>query len=215
MTSTPGNSSKSTPLKGDHRAGDVPPTADASLDIEQAWVARSRAGDVNAFEAIFRQYYQHLCLFAENLLRSPDAARDAVQDVFVAIWNKRQSCEGCDNLRFYLFSAVRNRVLKLHRHQGVVERMRTRMTRERRSPGFGGRPEMPDEQLGATELAATVDRIVQALPERSREAYLLHRRDGMSYAEIAGLMGVSVRTVENHIARALRGLREGLSDWIS
>ena len=199
---------------------DVDPEAraaagDSSLDIERAWVARSRAGDVNAFEAIFRRYYQDLCRFAEKMLRSPDVARDAVQDVFVAIWKQKDSCRGCDDLRVYLLAAVRHRALKHIRHQGVVERTRARMTSEQRSPGIGAAPETPDETMAAAELAARVDRIIAALPERSREAYLLHRREELSYAEIAGVMGVSVRTVENHIARALRGLREGLSDWIS
>lgn len=188
-----------------------PPGDDRS--VERALVARSRAGDVRAFESVFHQHYAPLCGFAERLLRSPDAARDAVQDVFVVVWKRRESCQGCDNLRLYLVTAVRNRVLKVLRHRSVVERTRARMTRERRSPGAGAGPETPEESLGASELAAAVERIISQLPERSREAYLLHRREGLSYGEIAELMGVSVRTVENHIARALRGLREGLSDW--
>lgn len=184
------------------------------MDIEQAWVARSRAGDVEAFEAIFRRYYEQLCFYADRLLQSPDMARDAVQDVFVAIWKHKDSCRGCDSLRAYLFTAARNRVLKLVRHRNVVSRTRTRMTLERRSPGHGAAPDTPEELIDAKELAAAVERIIRELPERSREAYLLHRRDGLSYAEVAAVMGVSVRTVENHIARALRGFRDGLSDWI-
>ena len=194
---------------------DGAPAPGASVDIERAWVSRSRAGDVDAFESIFRRYYEQLCLFAEGLLRSPEPARDAVQDVFVAIWKHKESCRGCDNLRVYLFAAVRNRALKLLRHRGVVNRTRARMTLEQRSPGHGAAPQTPEEEIDARELAAAVERIIEKLPERSREAYLLHRRDGLSYAEIAAVMDVSARTVENHIARALRGLREGLSDWIA
>lgn len=197
----------------DVRAIDVP--SSGTTDIEHAWVARSRAGDVEAFEAIFRRYYEQLCLYAEGLLHSPDMARDAVQDVFVAIWKHKSSCKGCDSLRAYLFTAARNRVLKLLRHRSVVSRTRTRMTLEQRSPGHGAAPDTPEELIDAKELAAAVERIIRELPERSREAYLLHRRDGLSYAEVAEVMGVSVRTVENHIARALRGFRDGLSDWIS
>jgi RNA polymerase sigma-70 factor, ECF subfamily len=186
----------------------------ASSDLERAWVARSRAGDAKAFESIFRLYYQHLCEFAERLLRSPDAARDSVQDVFVRIWEQRQSCRGCDNLRAYLYTAVRNRALKIIRHRGIVQRGHARMSGERASPGTGSTPATPEEHTRLVELSAAVDRAIQQLPERSREAYLLHRQHGMSYAEIAEVMGVSVRTVENHIARALRGLREALAAWI-
>ena len=191
----------------------TPPAA--SSDIERAWVARSRAGDVNAFEAIFQLYYEHLCAFAERFVRSPDAARDAVQDVFVRIWEQKQVCQGCDSLRAYLFTAVRNRSLKLLRHHGVVQRGLEQMTREQSSPGAGAPPATPEDHVRAVELAAAVDRVIQQLPERSREAYLLHRQHGMSYAEIAAIMGVSIKTVENHIVRALRGLREGLSAWVS
>lgn len=210
----PGNSRQPAPRTG--TGGPFgPPGPEASPDVERLWVARSRAGDVAAFEAIFRRYHQRLCQFAERSLRSPDAARDAVQDVFVAVWRHRDACQGCDNLAVYLFTAVRNRVLKLLRHDGVVERARARLTLEQRCPGAGSAPENPDDEVAARELAAMIDRVIARLPERSREAYLLHRREGLSYAEIAAVMGVSTRTVENHIARALRGLREGLSDWIS
>lgn len=196
-------------------ADEVTPTPGASSDVERAWVARSRAGDVAAFEAIFRLYYEPLCAFAERFVGSPDAARDVVQDVFVRIWEQRQSWQGCDNLKAYLFTAVRNRSFKLLRHRGVVERGLAQMTHAAAAPGAGSPPPTPEDYTRVVELAAAVERAIEQLPERSREAYLLHRQQGLSYAEIAAVMGVSARTVENHIARALRGLREGLSPWIS
>lgn len=186
-----------------------------SSDAERVWVARARTGDVKAFEAIFRTYYDQLCSFSERILRSPDAARDAVQDVFVRIWEQRQSCQGCNNLKAYLFTAVRNRSFKMLRHSAVVRRSHDQMTRESRGCAVGAAPASPEANAQLAELTAAVQRTIDDLPDRCREAYLLHRQHGMSYSEIAELMGVSARTVENHIARALRGLREGLSAWIT
>ena len=182
--------------------------------MEKAWVSRARAGDATAFEAIFRTYYERLCGFAERLVHSPDAARDVVQDVFVRVWEQRENCQGCDNLKGYLFTAVKNKAFKFLRHRNVVHRSAEDLAKEQRVPGSASPPMTPEEHTRSSELELAVQRVIDQLPERSRTAYLLHRQQDMSYAEIAVVMGISVRTVENHIARALRGFREGLAAWI-
>ncbi len=187
----------------------------APSDLERAWVARIAAGDVNAFEIVFGLHYEPLCSFAQQYVDSPDAARDVVQEVFVRVWEQRTSLAGCENLRAYLFAAVRNRSLKILRHGSVVRRSMERWQRDGTTPGAAQRPASPEDHLEAAELTTALEAVMGELPERAREAFLLHRRHGLAYAEIATVMEVSVRTVENHIARALRGIREGLRHWIN
>lgn len=186
----------------------------APSDLERAWVARIAAGDIGAFEVVFGLHYEPLCSFALQFVSSPDAARDVVQEIFVRVWEQRVSLAGCENLRAYLFTAVRNRCFKALRHGSVVRRSVERWQRDGASPGAAERPPSPEDQLEAAELASDLNAVLAELPERAREAFLLHRRQGLAYTEIAEVMDVSVRTVENHIARALRGLREGLRHWV-
>jgi RNA polymerase sigma-70 factor, ECF subfamily len=184
-------------------------------DMERAWVAGARSGDVGAFEAIFRAYYARLCVFAEGYVRSSDEAEDLVEEVFVRTWADRESCRGCNSLRAYLFVAVRNRAYKLLRHRRVVDRLANRAAVGGPVPGMSRTQTSPEEDAAASELAWAVQQAVSSLPARSRQAYLLHRESGMSYAEIAEVMQVSVKTVENHLARAVRALRDSLAHWTS
>lgn len=192
----------------------APQTASAgSTDLERVWVARARSGDVGAFEAIFRAHYQRLCLFAEGLVNSSDQAEDVVEEVFASTWEARESCRGCDSLKSYLYVAVRNRAFKVLRHRKVVNRLAERVGSGGPVPGMSANRDDPAENAAASELARAVERAVASLPERSRQAYLLHRQHGMTYAEIAATMEVSAKTVENHLARAVKALRENLAPW--
>lgn len=180
---------------------------------EPAWAKRIRRGDHTAFEALFRAYYERLCAFAEGYVDAPEVAEELVENVFVHVWEQRGSCP--ESLKRYLYVAVRNQALKHLAHERVVQRARAAGLRQQRSFGMGQAPPTAEEELHADALAAAIQRTIDQLPPRCREVFLLHRQHEMSYAEIAAYMGLSPRTVENHIARALRALRDGLACWIS
>jgi RNA polymerase sigma-70 factor (ECF subfamily) len=197
------------------RAGISQPTGAGNTDLENVWIARARSGDVGAFESIFRSYYERLCLFAEGYVDSRDQAEDLVADVFVRMWQGREKCFGCESIRSYLYVSVRNQAMKLHRHRKVVDRLRQRIHAGGPVPGMSSSRDDPAANTAANELARAVERAVASLPERSRQTYLLHRQHGMSYAEIADVMEISVKTVENHLARAVAALRRTLAEWES
>lgn len=207
-----------------HRGGPSGPLEDSAVspgsresagtsDLESAWITRVRSGDLHATEAIFRAYYQRLCAFAERFVGSSDQAEDLVEDVFVRAWEGRRSCVGCESLQSYLYVAVRNRAYKFLRHQKVVVRGAERFSRGGTIPGMSAPVGTPEENAVASELAAAAQRAIDGLPERSRQAYLLHRQHGMSYAAIADAMGIAPKTVENHLSRAVQALRESLAPW--
>jgi len=161
------------------------------------------------FEDLYRLHYAGLVAFARGYAGDLSVAEDVVQDVFLAIWRRRDELELSGNVRTYLYSAVRNAALDRLKHADVVLRHRTRATIAL-TPA--SRP--ADEAVRHHELAGAIEAAVQQLPERSREAFLMSRDGGLSYAEIAEVLGVSVKAVEASISRALRALRDQLAPFL-
>jgi len=186
-------------------------TADSEADC----VARIRAGDAHAFEVVFKRLYNPLCVFATHLLGSAAGAEDIVDDVFCRIWQRHDAWEIRVSIKHYLYTAVRNRALE-HLARQRRERLWTARATRRAEPVLMAAPAgAADEHLVAAESALIVARALERLPARCREAFVLHRQHGLSYHEIAAVMGISIKTVEKHLVRAVKALRAvwaGLSD---
>lgn len=183
-------------------------TSDPSLD--QEWVQRIRGGEGEAFASLFHRFYNALCTYAEGIVGSADAAEEIVEDLFVWIWEERDGWQVRRSLRSYLFAAVRNRSLGFMRDQVTRERIRRGMGAGDPIPGMGTVVPPTDAALDARELDALVGRALSGLPPRAREAFLLSRRHGLPHVDIAAMMGISVSTVEKHVIRATRLLRDHL-----
>ncbi len=175
---------------------------------EQELLARLRAGDADAFDAIFRSLYPQLVGLAEGMLRQRAVAEETVQDVMLELWRRRESLTLEESLRAYLFRAVRNRALNHLRHEKVERRGEPFAASEPSSPP-SAQAALEDEEIDAALREA-----VGALPERCREVFELSRVRGLRYAEIAAAMGISVKTVEAQMGKALRLLRERLAPWL-
>ena len=168
-------------------------------------VARIRAGDERALEMVFRAHYVALCEFACRYVREHAVAEDLVQDLFAELWARRASWRLTGSLRAYLYSAVRNRALNLRKRQ-AVERDWERDEAETPSP-LHRSPERPDDALEQRDLRAHVRAALESLPERCRIVMHLRWRDQLRHAEIAAIMGISVKGVEMQLSRGLRALR--------
>lgn len=182
---------------------------------EQLAVERVRAGDALALEIIFTAYRVDLLAAAARVTRSQALAEEVVQDVFLAIWTGRAHWHISTSLGAYLHRAVQN----------VAGRTATSRTRgatlgeelgsaESRAPAlFRDQSPAPDERA---ECAALVDAVTEATGEmtaRAREVFMLSRDGELSNREIAATLGLSTKTVESHMKRALDVLRRRLSDW--
>jgi len=190
----------------------VPSSGSLAPDAaEREWVARIRLGDEAAFESLFRAYYVRLCDFVQSYVRSPDVAEELVQTVFLRIWVHRATWDPTIGVRAYLFAACRNRALGALKHERVVERVARRATREALPLGIAAAPMGPDEGLQASELADLLREAVNRLPERRRVVVILRWQQQMSYAEIARVLGISVKTVEAQMGRALAFFRRHLA----
>ena len=169
---------------------------------------RLRQGDSAAFDAIFRTWYGPLVGTAERMLRDRAVAEELVQDVMLELWRRRESLAADGSAQAYLFQATRNRVLNHLRHVKIEQRSEPEVR--------GDVPSSPhaDAAVGEEELDVAVQRAVQSLPDRCREVFELSRVHGLKYAEIAEMLGVTVKAVEAQMGKAMRTLRERLAPWL-
>jgi RNA polymerase sigma-70 factor (ECF subfamily) len=182
--------------------------ADERQEADRGLLTRLRAGDEAAFDAIFRGRYAVLVGVAERMLRDRAVAEELAQEVLLALWRRRDSVAPDEALGPYLVRAVRNRALNHLRHLHIERRDAVHAAGPTEAEARGAGP------VVAEELARALERAVGELPPRCREVFTLSRAGGLSYAEIAERLGISVKTVEAQMGRALRALRVELAPWL-
>ena len=158
------------------------------------------------FERLFREYFPPLMAFAGKILGDEDDAREVVHQVFINLWEKRKEVDLSTSLKSYLFTSVHNRSLNV--------------IRDRKKFTDGDMPELAGEwdvsaQIESMELEEKIRESINALPEKCREIFELNRFSGLKYAEIATQLGISVKTVENQMTKALKILREQLGKYLT
>ena len=186
---------------GTPRAGEGPD--------ERALLHRLRAGDEEAFEIVFRRWYVPLVRLSESLTRSRARAEEIVQDVMLELWRRREALDADGSPQAYLFQSTRNRSLNDIRHERVKERGEPHVIAAA-SP-FGP---AADARLEEWEIDVALHEALAELPERSRAVFEMSRMQGLKYQEIADALGISIKTVEAHMGKALRHLRERMARWL-
>ncbi len=177
------------------------------MNPDLSTIERLQRGDKSALEAIFKTHYENLVGFAVKYLGSQEDAESAVQDVFLKLWNKGEELTIRTTVKSYLFGAVRNTCLNQIKHR-KVEQSYTQEQVHLRNEGFF------QEDLEFDELQEKIAAALEKLPEKCRAIYSLSRDEGMKYKEIAETLDISVKTVENQMGKALKILREELSEYL-
>lgn len=172
-------------------------------------VERIRQGDTAAFTALFRETFPALRVYLFHLTGSSAVAEELAQDLFVTLWEGREQLAVHSALTGYLFTSARNAALNYVKHERVTERWAqcVRATSEPTSPSA-------DQRLDDAEVMRAAVAAIDQLPDRCRQIFLLHRTSGRTYGEIAAELGISVKTVETQMARALVALRSALSAFL-
>lgn len=154
------------------------------------------------FQQEFSHHYEPLCQYAFSIVKEIHAAEDIVQDIFVHVWEKRQNLIGNDGMRYYLFTAVRNNCLTwLQRNK---KSMVTALTgQESLQPA----PDLYPTEKAETDFQSLMASALDKLPPKCREVFVLSRMSKLTYQEIAETQGISVKTVENQMGKALKILR--------
>ena len=137
------------------------------------------------YKALFRKYYPNLIFYATRLV-GEEEAEDVVQDVFVELWKRKDSMEIGDQIQAFLYRAVYTRSLNVLKHRNIEDR----------------------------ELKKEIYDAINELPDKCKEVFKLSYLHDMKNREIADTMGVSLRTVEAHMYKALKYLRSRLDHLI-
>jgi len=161
-------------------------------------------GDKKALTVLYSNYWKVLYVSSYNLLKDKEVCEEIVQDVFVDIWNKRKDIEIKVSLKSYLYACVRYKVFSQFR-TNKIRRVELFEDLDRRIQYT-----TPETKIMHDELKDHVNLIVESLPEKCKRVYVLSRNEQLSHKEIADQLGISVKTVENHITNALRVLRAAL-----
>lgn len=168
-----------------------------------------KKGDVKMFEKIFRHFYNPLCNYADSILKDTEEAEDAVQQIMITVWEKRNSLEISVSLKSYLYRAVHNGALNIIRKNKV----RSVYAEEVQQIGDTAETTAADP-IEIKEMNHQIASAINNLPEQCRMVFKLSRFEGMKYSEIASHLNISVKTVENHMGKALKQIRLQLQDLL-
>ncbi len=178
---------------------------------EQDLIRRVRDSDFGAFRELFTRYQPIIFRKSLFMTRDADLSHDIVQEVFVRIWENRRKLKKELSFLALAVRISRNLVVDAARHRRIQERFRDRVPRPARSEG--------DDPEDAVELSELQEKLRKALNddlgERCRTIFLLSRFERMSTREIAVILGISEKTVENQIAHALKVLRRKLAGFLA
>ena len=169
------------------------------------WAERIGRSDRRAFDDLFRSFYPVLIRFAMRYLKDKTVSKDIVQEVFVSLWQTRKRIDPARSLKSYLYMMVRNRALNAIRDRSDVYVDHDLASNEQSD-------QIDDQQMETdsdeSELGQMMKKWIDQLPGRQKEALKLSRFEGLDHDEIAYVMDVSPKTVNNHIVAALKSLRE-------
>ena len=162
-----------------------------------------------ALKILFEKYYQVLCCFAFRYLKFTDLAEEAVSDVFLNIWLKKEKIEIKANLKAYLYTAVRNQSLNYLKkrnipHENIDAVEKNNVISELHA----------DNLVAGKELRDNINALLQQLPERRRIIFFMSRIEGLSYKEIAEILSISVNTVQNQMVEAVKFLSKKSSNYL-
>jgi RNA polymerase sigma-70 factor, ECF subfamily len=156
-----------------------------------------------AFEEIFRTYYQGLYAYAFTILRDEAMAGELVQEVFFKVWMKKDRLDIRSSIKAYLYRAIYNGCMDQLKHKNYLP-----------MPDAAS-DEAADRKIAGEELQKGLQKALNALPEQCRTIFQLSRFEGLRYQDIARHLGLSVKTVEAQMGKALRRLRVSLAEFLT
>ncbi len=178
------------------------------IDIaEKTYLTALKNGDVKAFDKLFAEYGKRLYHFAYGYLKSKEEAEGVVQEVFLRIWRNRKQLNPNLSFKAYLFKIAYHYILELfeqinrrqaYRHQIIEEAVH--FTDE------------TNERLNYQILLEKVESLIQKLPPRQKEILIKRKKEGIPVKKIANQLGISPKTVENHLTEALKNIKKGLGE---
>ncbi len=176
---------------------------------ESDLIGRLQQRDEKAFEQVFKTHFKSLHGYAISILQDESAAEEMVQNVFYKLWDRSEHINISGPIAAYLYRAVNNSCLNHLKYKKI--RYGHQMTVIHRGENT---TVSASESIQLKELQEKLREAMQGLPEQCRTVFQLSRFESLRYREIAEKLGISVKTVENHMGKALKTLREKLADFL-
>lgn len=174
----------------------------AQFDLEFLFRQVIEKEDSASFEQLFKSQYNTLCLFARKYLTDDQIAEEAVSEVFYKIWRNRHQINIKTSAKYYLYASVRNMAIDIQRQNKKQQHLSDDCLYDCAHPG----PDAHESMIGH-ETQLKIDSAILRLPPQCRIIFQLSRIEGLKYHEIATRMGISIKTVETQMTRALKQLR--------
>ena len=165
--------------------------------------------DETAFEQVFKTHFKRLHAYAFTILRDEVEAEEMVQQVFFKIWERNDKLSLTGSVSAYLYRAVHNESLNHIKHQKVRSNHRLHIAYSMKNE-----VEHPAKKILTGEMEKKIHSALNELPEQCRTIFQMSRFDELKYREIADKLGISVKTVENQMGKALKLLRAKLADFL-
>lgn len=165
--------------------------------------------DETGFEHVFKHHFKNLYRYALTILQDHDQAEDIVQNVFYKLWDKIESLQFSGSLAAYLYRAVYNESLNHLKHKKVRRTYQTYITHTMKDQTDGAQ-----RKVIFSELERRLQAAINELPEQCRTIFQMSRFEELRYLDIADRLGISVKTVENQMGKALKQLRVKLIDYL-
>lgn len=173
---------------------------------EKELLKRVTEGDEEAYKQVFDRYWNKIYQVALSFLKVPDQAEDAVQQVFIKLWEKRGKLPEVENFDAWLFIMARNTIIN------ILERVvAPRKGIQQIQDVMPGDYLTPARVLEYKQVAAIIQDAVNRLPPQQALVFRLSREQGLTYAQIAERLQIAPATVKSHIIRALNSIREYVS----
>ena len=169
-----------------------------------------KTDDNAAFAELYVRYWQKLFSVAANKLKNIDEAQEIVQDIFLDIWNRRKEIDVTSTLSAYLSVALKYRIINL-----LAKKQRELKYADYAKNRLSIADNSTEQLLSFDELKEKLAKHVAALPDQCRLVFTLSREQGLSRKEIATQLGISEKTVESHLTKALKRLKLGLGQFFT
>ncbi len=165
-------------------------------------------GNIDAYRFLFENYFSDLCNFLLIYLHRKDLSEDVALDIFAYIWEKRETLQIKATFKSFLFSSAKNKAISLYRKEHV------KLFASLENADLEGCSDYTSSLLLMNkELRDIINAAILKLPEKSRQIYRMAWEENLSYKDIAFQLGLSPKTVENHVGIALHKLRESLKPY--
>lgn len=178
-----------------------------TLVSETLLIEQLTAQNESAFEKVFKRYYKPLHAYAYTIVKDEAVADDMVQQVFYRMWNSSEKINIQSSIAAYLYRAVYNESLNFIKHQKIV------VTHQKETaPYMKSERDTAAGKIIHKELEQKLRLALNTLPEQCRTVFQLSRFENLKYQEIADYLGISIKTVENQMGKALKIMRHQLID---